>query len=222
MRSALAFAVIATATPALAQGSHGSIGDHCEARDGCSSDLRCVKNVCSGEGDLVTATHPLDQGVQGLVGASIGGSIPMELNGVWGESTQASFRLGILLGGHAQFELDVSPGTTILTYLAPNVLGMFEAAATMGYLVPISDEISWILRIGGGGGFVYGDLTSSTPPLGFGEVRFDVFGVAIRTSKHVLIEANIPSFRVLFFPQSFGSLDVGLMWVTNLTLNYLF
>ena len=59
-----------------------------------------------------------------------------------------------------------------------------------------------------------------------GELRFDLVTVAIRTSKHVLIEASTPSFRMLFpaqGPLTFGlANDILYMWVTTVSVNYVF
>ncbi len=157
------------------------------------------------------------KGTIGYVGVDLGMSLPTVL-GNWGEAFQLGFRLGTHIDS-LQLQLDVSPATTVFTGIGSNAFASFDATGSIGYLLPLNDFTSWVLRVGGGGGAFLGPGSAA---LGFGELRFDVFGVAIRTSKHLLVECSIPSFRVLFLTPYPGSNAFGLMWVTNVALNYVF
>jgi hypothetical protein len=150
-------------------------------------------------------------------GVSLGVSLPAVWGG-WGEAFQLGFRLGADIDG-LQLQLDVSPATTLFTNITSSAFASFDAVGTIGYLLPLNDFTSWVLRVGGGGGAFIGPTSA---PIGFGEFRVDVFGVEIRTSKHLLVECNIPSFRVLFLTPYPGSNSFAMMWVTNVSLEYVF
>jgi hypothetical protein len=154
----------------------------------------------------------------GYVGVDLGVSLPMVWGG-WGEAFQLGFRVGTNID-ELQLQLDVSPATTAVTGITSIAFASFEAVGTIGYLLPLNEFTSWVLRLGGGGGAFLD--AQGLQPIGFGEFRVDVFGVAIRTSKHLLVECNIPSFRVLFLTPYPGSNGFALMWVTNVALNYVF
>jgi hypothetical protein len=140
--------------------------------------------------------------------------------GSFGEAFQLALRAGILIDGRVQIEADVSPVTTVMLNVATQAIPMFEAVGTIGYLAEISPEISWIIRVGGGGGMLLNPLEFSSQNLSFGEIRLDFFGAAIRASRHVQVEVNTPSFRIMLFPNTFNTYM--LQWVTNVTINYVF
>jgi hypothetical protein len=236
VRALSAVALVAAPNIAHAQGTVQS-GARCEAGADCLVGLRCLANVCVDDATF-EAQRPdgpkqraVDEATHGYLGGVVGASLPV-VWGSFGESAQLALRAGVLFeghDGHAQLQLEVSPGTTILSNVASQPMGLFDAVGTIGYLAPIGgDVVSWIVRIGGGGGFVFNVVDSgncSTCPLvPFGEFRVDVFGAAIRPSRHLLIEVNVPSFRILAItnapPVPNGS--VLLMWVTNVALSYVF
>jgi hypothetical protein len=206
----------------------------CGARSDCRDGLRCLENVCV-DAETFAASQPRitgAEGTQAFFGVAIGASLPM-VWGTFGEASQLAARVGALINEHLQVELEVSPATTVLTGLTSSALGLFEVTASVGYLVRLNDMVSWILRFGGGGGAVFGlptntcgECPTSSAIVGFGEVRFDLVGVAIRTSKHLLVELNVPSFRILLPTSNNNSFEFGgnvmMMWMTNVAFNYMF
>lgn len=226
MRLALpiAIALLAMSPSAFAQPKA------CAARSDCPAPLRCLQNVCVNESTFLAAqpeesrrdkiafshTEP----TRAFIGWALGGVLPVVWNTV-GTGGQFAMRVGVLVEGHGQFELEI--GAAAIGGLTQSAAGSVDVVGMMGYLVPLSDMVSWILRVGGGGGSIFGNdlnFSGTSGVFGFGEFRLDVFGVAIKTSKNVLVEFNAPSFRVMFMTNANNNLM--LMWVTTVTLNYLF
>lgn len=200
------------ASPALAQ-------DTCTSRADCSEGYRCLRNTCVDEAIFAAAqpretkTEALDDNVHVLLSGALGMVLPA-ISRSAGEGVQLAMRGGILYRGF-QFELELAPATAMFGIFS-SPFYMFEVVGTVGYFAPMTDMVSWIIRAGGGGGGVFG-----TPQFGvasFGELRLDVVGVAIQTSKHVFFELNVPSFRLLFLPTS----NYMAMWVTNVAFDYAF
>jgi hypothetical protein len=238
------------ARPGAGQHSEGYAGPGhtCSFRAECRAGLRCLKNVCVEESKYARwlteeardedkyapmsaqVAEAASDTTRLYLGGAIGGVLPVGWigPGTVGEGVQLALRFGVLVDEHIQFQLELSPLTTGLFNLAngsnlsPSVIGMFEATGSVGYLIPMSDMASWILRVGGGGGALMGSGLST---LGFAEFRADVLGVAIRTSEHLFVECNIPSFRVIV-PVSTASAypqpGIMLQWVTNVGVTYVF
>ncbi len=224
-----AIAIATLATPELAraqqQDERGGYGATCSARADCGEWLRCVRNVCVDVEALKSSRWndpTANEGTHFLLGGALGASLPT-IWGSAGEGFEFGMRFGALLNGHVQFELEVEPGTVVNT--TSSVIRMFDVVATAGYLIPMSSMVSWIMRVGGGGGALFGyDASNAGSALAFGQVRLDVVGVAIRTSKHVLFEFNAPSFRINFVqtPATCCGNNAMFMWVTNVAFNYIF
>ena len=209
-----------------------TLGNRCTARADCSDGLRCLENVCVDEAAFFAArprhfrdTTP-DDATRGYFGGRLGGVLPAYWGGL-GEGFEAALRLGVLVGGHVQFQLEVSPGSTVLANVASFPVGMFDAVGSVGYLAPMTRSVSWIVRAGGGGGFGFGNTEypgaaiASSGVVPFGEVRVEIIGVAVRTSKHLQVELNLPSFRVLVVP-SVGAPQASFLLVTSVAFNYMF
>jgi hypothetical protein len=150
------------------------------------------------------------------VGGALGTTLPALWLGGLGEGLRGSFQAGFVIQ-HFEFQLDVSPAATALFNVSGNgaPLGIFDATATVGGLVPMNSFASWIVRVGGGGGVAFaGNQVGGLP---FGELRADIFGVAIRTSDHLRIEFNAPSYRVMFMSGGYG-----MSWITSLGFHYVF
>ncbi len=210
---------------------HAKEGEACGAHADCKAGLRCSKNACVAEQSFQSereheraprVTLGKDQ-TFGYAGAAIGFSLPT-IWGSGGEGFQLAARLGVVFGP-VQLQLEVSPGSTALVNETPNALGLFDAVASIGFYIPLSDMVSWLIRFGGGGGFLfnvnnYYYCTTCGLTAGFGEFRFDVFGVGIRPSKHLLIELNVPSFRITTNVEN--SNNMIWMWVTSFGVDYVF
>ena len=219
LRTAAVVAAL-VASPSVAR------ADACGASSDCVSGERCVDNVCIPESQYTVADKSeKSASTHGFFGVSVGGLLPV----VWsnaGTGAQLAFRLGAVVDGMYQFQLEVAPASTVVTGLTSSVMGLAEVTGSIGLLVPISDMVSWVVRVGGGGGAMFGNNAFDSPAtsLGFGEFRFDLAGVSIRTSKHLMVECNAPSVRLLF-PTSNSSYPfsgVGVLFVTNVTVSYVF
>ena len=216
-------ALLAASQPARAQ-TTGGIGDTCDARADCNEGLRCFKNRCVDREAFRSASRdPYSRDVtRPYVGMSFGAMVPVIWNNV-GEGASFAVSVGALIAGHVQLQLEASPSTTVLTNLTQQALPLVDVVGTAGYLVPISDMVSWIIRGGVGGGIVYS--TQGGVVAGLVEFRLDTLGVAIRTSRHLVVEFNASSLRLMFVPSSgFSNIfsNVMVTWVTTLAFNYLF
>jgi hypothetical protein len=204
-------------------------GRSCRSRSDCDP-MRCLRNTCVDQAtflaeravaNMSTLEPKPDESARVFFGGAFGAPLPVVWNSQVGVGLQAAARFGVLVS-HVQFQLEVSPASTVLfgvngkNGVPDKPMGMFEAAATVAYLVPLNPYASWILRAGGGGGFTFAGVPKTT---GFGEVRFDVVGVAIRTSEHVLLELNAPSVRVLL---PTGGVPTGVLFVTNVGFAYVY
>lgn len=168
---------------------------------------------------LALDTDTKSEGPRSFMGAALGMPLPVVFSNL-GVGFQASVRAGILYQGF-QFQFDVAPATALIG-ITNSAFSLFDATLTAGYLIPIDGMVSWIVRAGGGGGALFGfaSFGGTTPPaFAFGEFRIDVAGVSIRTSDHIQLELNAPSFRVMFVE---GARDVMMMWVSNVAFNYVF
>jgi hypothetical protein len=204
---------------------------HCDSRADCPTSLygqlHCVHNTCVSEVESVAVKE--NEETRGYFGVTLGAMLPTIWNNV-GEGAQLSARLG-LFTSFLQLQVEVSPGATVLGGLSSQAMGIFEASATIAFLPRISDMVYWLVRFGGGAGAIfnvhgYSSTSPSTTTTAFGEIRFDLSGVVIRPSRHLYIELDVPSFRVLF-PTS-SDIDYPfhnspmLTWVTSFTVGYVF
>jgi hypothetical protein len=206
------------------------VGERCRSRSDCGP-RRCLRNTCvdqeTFEADRAARAKPdPDESARVFFGGAFGGPVPAVWNSQVGIGLQAAARFGVLIS-RLQFQLEVSPATTVLFDVDDKPVGMFEATGTLGFLVPLSPYASWIVRGGGGGGFAFPGVNEQLPrgaslrpaTTGFTEIRVDVVGVAVRASDHLLLELNAPSVRVLF---PTDSAPRGVMFVTALGFVYVF
>jgi hypothetical protein len=218
-----------------------NVGEPCGARADCHDGLRCLRNVCVDEAtfDSFTALQSRNDqlgapGFRGYVGGSFGGMLPVS----WGQigvGVQPAVQVGVLNEHHVELQLQVS-GAYLAGLGTPTAA--FDAVGTVGYLAPLNPWVGWIVRVGAGGGFVIAsggtpcfECTVPAVTAAFAEFRFDVVGVAIRTSRHVELEFNAPSFRLMYLPSrnvnnalvnNNGNGDLMLTWVTSVAANYVF
>ncbi len=226
----VALAVALASGRAVAQSAN--VGGSCQARTDCRTGLLCVHEVCADASALPHAP----EGEHGAALRDIrylGGALGASLPAIWGnagEGFQFAVSVGAIIGDMLQLQLDVSPGTTVFTNILPNgtAFNAIDATGSVGLLAPLDDFVSWIVRFGGGGGALLGvptfdqvTQTMRSMTTGFAELRVDLVGVLIRTSKHVLVDIDIPSFRVLFMTSQ-ASTSALFMWVTNVTISYVF
>ena len=200
----------------------------CLATSQCAEGLRCVEHVCRDEATIAklpstpTKEQPITpwfHGARGFVGATLGGAATAPLS----VELQLALRAGVIWNG-LQLMIEVSPGTTLFV---PYTFGALDVTANVGGVLPITRAFAWILRVGGGTGFLYGyDCCSSYPPNpyrvpAYGELRFDLLGVALRASEHLVVEILAPSFRLLAWNRLASSEFIGSWFVTG-TVEYVF
>lgn len=203
----------------------GGVGQPCRGRWQCRPENRCLRNICVSAATFLQEKPESAASPDGMSANRfyLGGAFGSVLPGLWrGDGAvgfQASLRFGVILN-HFQLQIDVSPGGTVIDTRRP--IAMFEAAATAGYLIPMNDIMSWVFRLGGGGGFTWGSGSGDPTggAVGYTEIRAEVVGVAIQTSDHFFVELNAPSWRVLF--PSGNSGGISMLFVSNVALNYLF
>jgi hypothetical protein len=169
-----------------------------------------------------------DEPFRPYLAGALGGFLPV----IWGNGgagAQLSVRGGAIIQKVVQIQLEVSPVTTLIAGTSSSAFSMFEAVASIGYLIPMSDMVSWNLRVGGGGGALLAlDTVRSFGPsgssaaFGYGEFRAEVVGVTIRPNKHLVLDFNVPSFRLMFLPGIGSSFGVMVAWVTNVGVGYIF
>jgi hypothetical protein len=216
--TAVALTLFASST-ALAESGPGGA---CTARSDCRIGLRCSKALCVEEAAFLATQereHTDKERTIGYFGGELGLGLPM----IWtnaGEGAQIALRGGALINRRYEVGVQVGPATGIVG-VTSTVVGLFDVVASFGVFVPLSDMVSWTFRASAGGGAVYG----ATGLIGFAEARGDFVGVAIRTSEHLLVELNVPSFRLMFLAHPNPTVyydSVMWAWVTSVSLNYAF
>jgi hypothetical protein len=222
MRLAAVLCVLLSSAAVLADDEPVGRGGACRARSDCAAGLHCAANKCATEVGLDEVNNAENAATRGFFAVAVGAALPTIWNSV-GEGAQIELRLGLFTGGFTQIQLELSPGTTVLSNVTNQPMGVFEAGASIAFMPQISDMVYWLLRFGGGGGFLFNAPTYS---LGqgalapFGELRMDLFGTVIRPSRHLFIELDVPSFRVLFVTSAYT--NVLLTWITSVTVGYVF
>src|SRR5262245_21813827 len=144
MRSfpAITLAIVLGAAPALAQSPCGASSD-------CAEGLRCVKNACVDEATYKASlkapgemTGPGEENVQPFIGAAVGAALPAVVN-TTGVGFQFSLRAGIFVK-RFQLQVEASPMATAVLGVSPDALVLFDAVASCGYLLRLSDMVSWV------------------------------------------------------------------------------
>lgn len=163
------------------------------------------------------------------VGASVAGVLP----GIWqatGTGVEAAIHAGAI-NDNVQIDFFLSPGSSVLGNAngccngdTPPIV-FFHGGVSAAYLIKLSDLVYWPIRVGAGAGAMVApdvpcfDCTSvTTATFGFAEVKLDVVGALIRTSKHFTVQMEIPSVRVLVVPSGTSIIE----WNTTLEMAYVF
>jgi len=202
---------------------HAEIGSACRATSECAEGTHCVANVCREASFIAPSKEeppitPWFRGAHGYLGATIGYGMSAPTGGIG----QVALRGGLMYSG-LQLLLEVSPGSTVFGLAQ---FGGFDVTGSVGGVIPLSRMFAWILRLGGGAGFIYGDNccnygAQKERASAFGEFRADLFTVAIRPSDHLVIELALPSFRLAAGHYLATSEFIG-MWLAALTVEYVF
>ena len=176
------------------------------------------------------ATSKIDAKFHGYIGASVAGVLP----GIWqstGVGAEAAIRAGAI-SDEIQIDVSISPGSSVLANAngccgasVPPII-FFRGDVSAAYLVKLGEGVYWPIRVGVGGGAMLApdvscfECNGPTPTVtsGFVEARLDVVGALIRTSKHFMVQMEIPSVRVLVVPQGTSIIE----WNTTLEVAYVF
>lgn len=194
------------------------LGETCGATADCGGVLRCIDNVCGGPqeakggkgakgeggeqeeedeggGFEEWAAHPMFDGTGGFVGLAVMGGIGLgvPLSGGSTSDPEGSFLFGLkggVLIDRIELALEFSP----VTYIPFTVRGAdpnLQVNATFGYHIPISDMVSWPLRVGAG----IVAVNTINDDVYF-QARADALGLSINYG-HLLFDAHFPSFRFI-------------------------
>jgi len=161
-------------------------------------------------------THPFI-GITGLFGGFGIGALDVGAGVNFGNvATTLLFALkaGIIVGGHHELAIELTPFFTAAVIPPPGG-AVFETNVSYGYLVPVTDHVSWPLRLG------VGLMAGPSPNAGdnaFFQVRADLVGVQINVG-HLLIDAHLPSFRY-FITSANGTTVQILDWLFGVSVGY--
>lgn len=202
------------------------LGDACAVHADCAAELHCLKNVCVTDETLVSSRAAArdeqnedDDHTHFFIGGVVGAALPA----IWtsaGEGATLGVHIGVIVQHLFQFELEAAPG--VITGVYSTADATFDVVATAAAFIPVHGMVSWITRVGGGVGVVLGSTGPSNIVATAGEVRLDFVGVAIRPSRHVLIELNVPSVRVMIMQPNLFPTNVLVSFVTSVAMSYVF
>ncbi len=163
------------------------------------------------------AMHPFI-GITGLLGGfGIAGqtadSGPSQFTAV-GSALLFALKAGVILGGHHELAVELTPFFTA----NPGTGAVFEMNASYGYLIPITDHVSWPLRLGAG---IMAGPSPNALDLAWFELRADLVGVQINVG-HLLIDLHLPSFRYFLTDAGGGVKDHMFNWLFGASFGYAF
>jgi hypothetical protein len=165
-------------------------------------------------------THPFI-GITGLFGgfgiAGVDDGAGTQTFGAVNSAALFAFKAGVIVSGHHELAIELTP------FFTANVgnLGfggngtVFETNASYGYLIPITDHVSWPIRIGAG--IMAGPSPNAANDAWF-EVRADLIGVQVNVG-HLLVDLQLPSFRY-FVTSANGQTGHVLNWLFGISLGY--
>lgn len=227
MRTTAAIATALLAVTAGARAEQHGRDEPCGAAHECARELYCVRNTCQPEAALWsigTETEPRDaaeRATRFYLGGSLGGGLAGNIN-TYGNPVAPAASLAARVGvrfGRVRLQLEGTPFAAI--YGGP--VGLAGLDATAGYYARLDERISWPLRVGAGAAMTasavdYFSPLGNRPPIitGWFQLRFDVAGIAVRMSRRVVVEADIPSFRILMSANNVYS----LLWLITLGFTY--
>jgi hypothetical protein len=192
------------------------LGESCGATADCGEQLRCIQNICGGpqpgqaakpapteaeaeaEEDSGASidewiAHPMWEGIGGFVGLNVLGGVgwAAPLSGGASYDVEGAFLFGLrggLLINRIELGLEFSP-VTYLPYPKDGAEPHLQLNGTFGYHVPLSDQLTWPIRVG------VGVVAVNTEDPLF-QARADLLGLSIGYG-HLLIDTHFPSFRFL-------------------------
>jgi len=129
-------------------------------------------------------------------------------------ATLFALKGGIILSGHHEIALEITPFFTA----TPDEKAVFEMNASYGYLIPITDHVSWPLRIGAG---IMAGPSPNAQDLAWFELRADLIGLNIHFG-HVLIDLHLPSFRYFLTDAGGGVKGHMFNWLFGAGFGYAF
>jgi len=196
-------------TPAKeAEGAAAGAGENKAAPQASGGDWIHFRTDDGGTHPFIGITGPMSGfGIAGLTGG--GGSN----FGAVTTTVLFAFEAGIVLGGHHELALEITPFFTAM----PDGGAVFEMNASYGYLIPIAEHVSWPLRFGAG---IMAGPSPNAKDMAWFEARADLVGVQIDVG-HVLIDLHLPSFRY-FVTDNSGITSHILNWDFGLSLAYAF
>lgn len=164
-------------------------------------------------------THPFI-GITGLLGGFGIAALDLGAGVNFGPVTPAilfALKAGVIVGGHHELGVELTPFFTAnVGPVPPGANGtVFEMNVSYGYLIPVTDHVSWPLRLG------VGIMAGPSPNAGdnaFFEVRADLVGVQVNVG-HLLVDFHLPSFRY-FVTSANGQTVQILNWLFGVSLGY--
>ncbi len=151
-----------------------------------------------------------------IVGADAGVGAGLNF-GTVGNALLFALKAGIIIGGHHELAIELTPFFTANVGIPPGNGTVFETNVSYGYLIPIVDHVSWPLRLGVG--LMAGPSPNALDNAWF-EVRADLVGLQINVG-HLVIDLHLPSFRY-FVTSSNGATGHILNWDFGAGFGYAF
>jgi len=125
-----------------------------------------------------------------------------------------ALKAGLIVGGHHEIAAEITP------FFTANLAGtaVFEMNASYAFLIPVTDHVSWPIRLGIGLMAGPSPNAADRPWL---EIRADLVGVNINVG-HLLIDLHLPSFRY-FLSDTGGGITAHILdWFFGAGFGYAF
>jgi hypothetical protein len=161
--------------------------------------------------------HPFI-GITGLLGGfGIAGQTadggPSQFGAV-GSALLFALKGGVIVGGHHELAVELTPFFTA----NPGTGAVFEMNASYGYLIPITEHVSWPLRLGAG---IMAGPSPNALDLAWFELRADLVGLNIHVG-HFMVDLHLPSFRYFLTDAGGGVKGHIFNWLFGASFGYAF